>query len=46
MALTRGAGKDVFWYTREKKDEGGHLQLERQAVKQREEDLMLEVLLR
>ncbi|KAK9844308.1 hypothetical protein WJX74_000631 [Apatococcus lobatus] len=37
-------GKDVFWYTREKKDEGGHLELERQAVKQREEDLMLEAM--
>ena len=38
------AGKDVFWYTREKQEEeAAKARLEMQAIKQREEDLMNEV---
>lgn len=38
------AGKDVFWYTREKEQEQAEkARLELQAIKQREEDLMNEV---
>jgi hypothetical protein len=37
------AGKDVYWYTREKKQEGDDLNDELQAVKQREDQLMAEV---
>lgn len=37
------AGKDVFWYTREKQDDGDAARAELLAVKQREEDLMAEV---
>lgn len=36
-------GKDVFWYTREKKDDDGSQAAEMLAIKQREEDLMAEV---
>ncbi len=36
------AGKDVFWYTREKNDGGAAAQAELLAVKQREEELMAE----
>ena len=38
------AGKDILWYTREKKDDQEQqLRDELQAIKDREEDLMLEV---
>lgn len=38
------AGKDILWYTREKKDDQEQrLRDELQAIKEREEDLMLEV---
>ncbi len=38
------AGKDILWYTREKKDDQEQqLREELQAIKDREEDLMLEV---
>ena len=38
------AGKDVFWYTRDKQEEqAAKARLELQAIKQREEDLMNEV---
>ena len=38
------AGKDVFWYTREKQaEQEAKARLELQAIKQREEDLMNEV---
>ena len=36
-------GKDVYWYTREKDGGGSSLQDEIKAVKQREEEAMLEV---
>ena len=36
-------GKDVYWYTREKDGGGSTLQDEIKAVKQREEEAMLEV---
>jgi len=36
--------RDVFWYTREKDDQQASLEDELAAVKQREEDLMLEAL--
>lgn len=43
-ALLTTAGKDVFWYTREKQEEeAAKARLEMQAIKQREEDLMNEV---
>ena len=42
--LRSDAGKDVFWYTREKEQEQAEkARLELQAIKQREEDLMNEV---
>ncbi len=37
------AGKDVFWYTREKKDEDDVMGNELRAIKEREEELMAEV---
>lgn len=37
-------GKDILWYTRAKGDNGNSLMDERKAVKDREEDLMLEAL--
>lgn len=37
-------GKDILWYTRAKANNGNTLMDERQAVKEREEDLMLEAL--
>jgi NADH:ubiquinone oxidoreductase subunit F (NADH-binding) len=37
------AGKDVYWYTREKKQDGDGLDDELRAVKGREEQLMAEV---
>lgn len=40
------AGKDVYWYTREKADQDANEAAELLAVKQREEDLMAEVCLR
>lgn len=44
LACTYAAGKDVFWYTREKQEEeAAKARLEMQAIKQREEDLMNEV---
>ncbi|GMH33532.1 hypothetical protein BSKO_01366 [Bryopsis sp. KO-2023] len=36
--------RDILWYTKLKQDEGNELQDERQAVKKREENLMLEAL--
>ena len=43
-AVSTPAGKDVFWYTREKQEEeAAKARLEMQAIKQREEDLMNEV---
>ncbi len=44
QALRRCAGKDVYWYTREKADQDANEAAELLAVKQREEDLMAEVL--
>ena len=42
--IMTGAGKDVFWYTREKQaEQEAKARLELQAIKQREEDLMNEV---
>jgi hypothetical protein len=40
MCLT---GKDVYWYTREKKEADLPLSQEIRAVKEREEELMMEV---
>uniref|UniRef100_A0A7S3VK53 Multiple myeloma tumor-associated protein 2-like N-terminal domain-containing protein n=1 Tax=Dunaliella tertiolecta TaxID=3047 RepID=A0A7S3VK53_DUNTE len=37
-------GKDVYWYTREKSGQAVSVEEERRAVKQREEELMLEAL--
>ena len=43
QSLVARPGKDVFWYTREKKDDDGSQAAEMLAIKQREEDLMAEV---
>jgi hypothetical protein len=37
------AGKDVYWYTREKKDGDDIRAAEIQAIKEKEEELMAEV---
>ena len=37
------AGKDVFWYAKEKQEHGDAVQEELNMVKAREEELMLEV---
>ena len=45
--LEKFAGKDVFWYTREKNDNEKDPRIDEIAlVKQREEELMMEVLSR
>lgn len=36
-------GRDILWYTREKNDDDSKLQDELAAVKEREEEMMLEV---
>jgi len=37
------AGKDIFWYAKEKQENGDAVQEELNMVKAREEELMLEV---
>lgn len=43
LKTSYSAGKDIFWYAKEKQDNGDAVQEELNMVKAREEELMLEV---
>jgi hypothetical protein len=43
LKTSYSAGKDIFWYAKEKQDNGEAVQEELNMVKAREEELMLEV---